>query len=101
MYGDNKTQPPNFLRSKMTKKMVGNDLTLTSNSKMDLARLPSCFSNLIPHIQDYIINYRLAFYKQADEPFMEVPNPFDFKQGWLKNHNNLFEPSWQGGPILP
>ena len=101
MYGDNKIQSPNLLRSKMIKKMVGDDLTLTSKSKMDLARLPPCLNNLLPHIKAYIVNHRLAFYKQADEPFMEAPNPFDCKQGWLKNQNNVLEPSWQGGPILP
>ena len=31
---------------------------------------------------------------------MKVPNPFDGKQGWLKNQNSLLEPIWQVRPIL-
>ena len=41
--------------------VVGDDLTLTSNSEIDLARLPPCFSNLFPHI--YGVNHRFAFDK--------------------------------------
>ena len=26
---------------------------------------------------------------------------YDDKQGWFKNQNNLLEPTWQVGPILP
>ena len=67
MYGNSKTQSLNFLRSKMIKKVVGNNLTLASNSKIDLARLSPCFGNLLHNILAYIVNHRLAFYKQADE----------------------------------
>ena len=63
----------------MVKKMVGDDLTLTSNSKIDLARLPPCFSNLVSHI--YRVNHRLGFYKRAVGPFIKAPNPNDDKQG--------------------
>ena len=38
--------------------------------------------------------------KRADEPLIEVPKPYDGKQGWLKNQNNLSEPIWQVGPIF-
>ena len=55
--------------------MVGNDLTLTSNSKIDLARLPQCFRNLLPHI--YRVDHCLAVYKRADEPFIKTTNPND------------------------
>ena len=72
----------------MIKKMVGDGLTLKSNSEIDWATLPSCFCNLFPHI--YRFNHRLAFHKLADEPFIEVSNPYDDKQG-----------IWQAGPILP
>ena len=72
--------------------MVGDDLTLVLNSKIDLAGLPPCFSNLLPHICP--VNHHLAFDKRADEPFMETPNSYDDKQGWLKNQNNLLEPIW-------
>ena len=60
--------------------MVKDDLILTPNSKIDLARLPPCFGNLLSHMQ-YRANHRLAFYKRADEPFIEAPNPYDDKQG--------------------
>ena len=80
-------------------KMVGDDLTLTSNSKIDLARLPPCFSNLLPH--EYLVNYSLAFHKRADEPFIETPNPYDDKQGKLKKPSNLLKPIRQIEPIIP
>ena len=48
----------------------------------------------------YRFNHRLAFYKQTDEPFLEVPNFYDDKQGWFKNQNNLLEPIWLVGTIL-
>ena len=83
----------------MIKKMVGGDLTLTSKSKIDLARLPPCFKNFVFYI--YRVNHRLAFYKRADEPFNEAPSPYDGKQGRLKNRNNLLKPIWQVGPFLP
>ena len=57
--------------------MIEDDLTLTSNIKIDLARLPLCCSNLLPHI--YGVNHRLAFYKRADEPFIKAPNLHDGK----------------------
>ena len=52
--------------------MVGDNLTLTINSKIELARHLRWFSNLLPQI--YIVNHRVAFDKQADEPFIEAPN---------------------------
>ena len=63
--------------------MVGDNPTLTSNSKIDLAGLLPCFCNLLSHI--YRVYHRLAFYKQADEPFIKAPNPYNDKQGWPKN----------------
>ena len=74
----------------MTKKMVGDDLTLTSNFKVDLARFSPCFSNLLSYI--HIVNHRLASinllnYERADEPFIEASNFYNGKQGWLKNQN--------------
>ena len=32
---------------------------------------------------------------------MKAPNPYDDKQDWLKNQNNLLEPIWQVGSFLP
>ena len=74
--------------------MVEDDLTLTSNFNIDLARLPLCFSNLLPHI--YRVYNRLVFDKRADESFIEARNPYDGKQGWFKNQNNLLEPICSG-----
>ena len=81
--------------------MIEDDLTLASNSKIDLARLPSCFRICFLTHTLYRVNHRLAFDKRADEPFIEAPNPYDDEQGWLKYHNNLMEPIWQVGPIPP
>ena len=49
----------------------------------------------------YRVNGCLGFYKQANEPFIEAPNLYNDKQGWLQNQNNLLKPIWQVGPILP
>ena len=78
--------------------MVGDDLNLKSNSKINLARFPPCFNNLFPQIYRFI--HRLSFFKQADEPFIEAPNPYDDKQGWLKNQNNFLEPIWHVDPLF-
>ena len=79
--------------------MVGDNLILTSNSKIDLARLPPSFRDLLPQI--YRVNHGLAFYQRADELFIEAPSTYGVKQGWLKNQNNLLEPIWQVGSFLP
>ena len=69
----------------MVKIMVGDDLTLTSNSKIDLARLPPCIRNLLPQINR--VNHCLAFYKRVDEPLIKATNPYEDKQGLLKTQN--------------
>ena len=79
--------------------MAGDNSNLLSNDKFDLSRLPPCVSNLIPHI--YQVNHRLAFYKRTHIPIIESPNPWDDKQGWTKSPNQVMEPIWQIGPILP
>ena len=76
----------------MTKKGIGNDLILTSNFKIDLAKLLTCFSNVLPHVYKVII--ALPCFKRADEPFIEAPTPYYDKQCLLKNQNNLLEPIW-------
>ncbi|CAL8342171.1 unnamed protein product [Arctogadus glacialis] len=40
----------NNVRSIMLKKMIGEDETLTTRSKVDVSRLPPCRHNLVPHI---------------------------------------------------
>ena len=78
MYEDNEIQSQNFLRNKMIKKRIGDYLTLTSNLKLDLARLPPCFGNLLLCI--FGVNHRLAFYNRAEETYIEAPNPYEGKQ---------------------
>ena len=51
--------------------MVGDDLFLSPNCKIDKAKLPPYFSNLLPHI--YRVNHCFAFDKRADEEFIEAP----------------------------
>ena len=64
-----------------------------------MTRLPPSFNNLLPLI--YKVNHRLAFYKRANEPFIEAANLYDDEQSWLKNQINRSEPIWQVGPIFP
>ena len=61
MYGLGRESSVDIVRAKMLRKMVGEDKTLTSKSKVDLARLPPCHSALKPHIQH--TNHRVALYK--------------------------------------
>ena len=63
MYGQGRESSVDIFRVKMLRKMVGEDKTLTSRSKVDLARLPYCHSALNPHIQR--TNHRVALYKRA------------------------------------
>ena len=75
------------------KKNVGDDLTLTVTSKIDLTRLSPCFSKLLPHI--YRANHHLVFYKRADESFIEALNPYEDELDWLKNQNSLLGAIWR------
>ncbi|CAL8404395.1 unnamed protein product [Boreogadus saida] len=61
------------MRSIMLKKMIGEDETLTTRSKVDLSRLPPCRDNLVPHINR--VNHRLAIYKRAATPIFWCPSP--------------------------
>ena len=69
------------------KKITEDDLNLTLNYKIDLARLTPCLSNLLPQINRY---YRLAFHKLADEPFAEAQNLYDEKQRLAQKPKELF-----------
>ena len=88
----------NIVRSKMLKNMVGEDKPLSADSKVDLARLPPCKTSLLPHVQR--VNYRLCCYKKAHIPIFEWPKPYDKEQGWVQE-NNIIEPLWTKGIILP
>lgn len=79
MYNHARDTSVNLVRSKMLKKIVGEDETLSSKSRVDFARLPPCQDSLIPHIQR--VNYRVACYKRAAEPIFWRPKPYNEGQG--------------------
>lgn len=99
MYGYSRETSVNVVRSKMLKKMVGEDNDLTKNSKVDLSRLPPCHDSLMSHI--YRVNHRLACYKRANVPMFNKPKPDDENQGWCRNETGMLEPLWTTGSILP
>ncbi|KAK0147744.1 hypothetical protein N1851_012564 [Merluccius polli] len=77
----------------------GSDKVLDSKSKVDLERLPPPKVCLIPHVQR--ANYRVACYKRADEEIIESPKPYP-GMGWEKTgEEEVLEPVWTIGPILP
>ena len=99
MYGHARERSVNAVRSIMLKQMAGEDVKLTTKSKVDLSRLPPCRDNLVPHI--WRVNHRLAHYKRADQAIFEHPKPHDAEQGWEKTEIGVLEPVWSCGPILP
>ena len=99
MYGHARETSVNSVRTKMLRKMVGEDKKLTAKSKVDLSRIPPCSDSLLPHIQR--VNYRVACYKRANEPFFWKPKPYDVGQGWEKSEKGVLEPVWSCGLILP
>ena len=99
MYGHVREKSVNSVRSIMLRKMIGEDETLTTRSKVDLSRLPPCRDNLIPHI--HRVNHRLAIYKRAATPIYWCPKPYEPNQGLEKNEEGTLEPVWSCGPILP
>ena len=99
MYGYSKETSVNVVRSKILKKMVGEDNDLTKESKVDLSHLPPCQDSLLPHI--YRVNHRVATYKRANVPILEKPKPNDENQGWSINENGILEPVWTTGSIMP
>ena len=92
MYSYSKENSVNVARSKILKKMVGEDNDLTKESKVDLLHLPPCQDSLLPYI--YIVNRQLAFYKRTNVPTFKKPKPNDENQGWLINKNEILEPLW-------
>ena len=99
MYGYSKETSVNIVRTKMLKKMVGEDNDLTKESKIHLSRLPPCQDSLLPHICR--VNHRVASYKRANIPIFEKPKPSDDNQGWKINEIGILETVWTRGPILP
>ena len=99
MYGQAQETSVDVVRGKMLKKMVGEDESLTTKSKVNLARLPPCNNNLVPHVGR--VNYRLAIYKHANQPCFWRPEPYDNGQQRVKTEEGFLEPVWSCGPILP
>jgi len=99
MYGQAREKSVNSVRSIMLKKMIGEDNTLTTRSKVDLFRLSPCRDNLVPHINR--VNHRLAIYKRAATPIFWCSKPHDPGKGWEKTEEGTLEPVWSYGPILP
>ena len=99
MYGEARETAVDTVRAKMIKKMVGDDLTPSCRSKVDLAKLPPCQSSLIPHVQR--VNYRVAGYKRADVSIFEKPKAYEEGCGWNKDAEGLIEPLWSVAQILP
>ena len=99
MYGQARETQVNAVRTKMLKKMVGEDKKLTTKLKVDLAHLPPCQDSLIPHVQR--VNHRVACYKRAHQPVFRRPKPSDRGQGWQKTSQGILEPVWSCGPVLP
>ena len=80
----------------MLKKMVGEEQTITSSSKVDLSKLPPCRRSLVPHIRR--VNYRAGQWKLSHVHKPEIPTPTD--HGWVILEGTL-EPVWSEGPVLP
>ena len=99
MYGQCRESSVNAIRLKMLRKMVGEDERLTSKSKIDLGRLPPCYSALKPHIQRP--NHRVALYKRAAQAIIEKPKPFEQDQGWTITDDGILEPNWCCCKVLP
>ena len=99
MYGQSRESSVDVVRTKLLRKMVGEDQKLASRSKVDLARLSPCRSVLKPHIQR--VNHLAALYKRANGSILEKPNPYDDGQGWVNTHEGVLEPVWSCGPIMP
>ena len=85
MYGYLQEQSVNIVRSKMLKKMVGEDKPLSADSKVDIADLPPCKILLLPHVQ--WVNYRLCCYRKTHISIFERPKPYDHEQEWLQENN--------------
>ena len=99
MYGYPRETQINCIRSKMLKKMVAEDKPLSTDSKVDLARLPPCRNSLLPHIQR--VNYRASCYKKAHILIFERTKIYHEDQGWVRGETNIIEPLWTKGSILP
>ncbi len=76
----------------MLKKIVGEDKTLNSKSKVNFSHLPPCQDSLSHHIQ--WVNYKVACYRWAAELIFWRPKPYDDGQGWEKKEGWILELVW-------
>jgi len=83
----------------MLKKMVGEGMSLSMKSRVDLSKLPPCADSLLPHIQR--MNHRVRIFKMASVPIYESPKPYEENKGWMKNETGQLEPVWSISPCLP
>ena len=79
--------------------MVGKDKPLSTDSKVDLARVPPCRDSLLPHV--HRVNYRVSCYKKAHILIFERPKPYDEDQEWARGEANMIETLWTNGSIPP
>ena len=97
IYGYAHEKSVNVICHLMIQKMVGEDVELTTGSKIDLSKLPPDRDSLTQHIK--CTNYRVATYKLAKEPIFWKPDAFE-GHGWIRNDKDMLEPLWSTGPIL-
>ena len=46
------------------------------------------------------MDHRVALYERAEEPILEMPKPYDDRQGWTRNDDGVFELVSFCGPVL-
>ena len=90
MYGRNRESSMDVLRAILLRKIVVEVEKLHSKSKIDLVRLPPCYSALKPHLQ--WLNHHVALYKRSDESILEKLKPYDDGQGWIRTEDGVLEP---------
>ena len=99
MYGQSRESLVDIVHAKLLCKMVVEEEKLTSKSKVNQACLPPCHCALKLHVQH--VNHHVTLYKQADEPILKKPKPYDEGQGWMRTDEGVLEPMWSSGPVLP
>ena len=99
MYGQSKVSNLANARANKLRKIVGEGSQLSSKSRVDFSRLSPCRSSLELHI--YRVNHRVAIFKRAYKPIIEIPSTTDEKQGWVINGLGRNQPLWTIGSVLP
>ena len=96
IYGNKNFDSIDMLRLHLLKRKCDNKDLLDSRKRVDLSSLPPCLASLKQHI--IRTNYQVAIWKMADQNFPEISSPEE--NGWMKE-NNLLEPLWCEGEVLP